>query len=141
MRQRWLLLLLQRSIVVACAIYHWWLVYTAPSSTEILWTRGVHPATRMVAIHVGCLGHGRRSRRTTTRKLWRNGLNVWLDIVFSRLGRQHTFGSVSMSLPLAIFLVRVLDGDFFVHEVLAVHVGDSFIGCFESRERDETVAL
>jgi hypothetical protein len=46
-----------------------------------------------------------------------------------------------MSLALAIFLVRVLDGDFLVGEELAVHVCDSFIARLEVRERDEAVAF
>lgn len=46
-----------------------------------------------------------------------------------------------MSLSLAIFLVGVLDGYFLIHEVLAIHVGNSVVRCFKGGERDEAVAL
>lgn len=46
-----------------------------------------------------------------------------------------------MALTLAVLLVGVLDGDFLVHEVLAVHVGNGGIRVFERGEGDEAVAL
>lgn len=54
---------------------------------------------------------------------------------------QHAFSLVSMSFSFAVFLVGVLDGDFLVHKVLAVHVGDRIIGGFEVGKGYEPVAF
>ena len=48
------------------------------------------------------------------------GLGGWLDVVLAGLGGEHAFGLVAVAVAFAVFLVGVLDGDFFVHEVLAV---------------------
>lgn len=59
----------------------------------------------------------------------------------SGLSREHTFGLVTVSLALAVLLVRVLDRDFFVHEILAVHVGDGVIRRLKVGEGNESVSL
>jgi hypothetical protein len=46
-----------------------------------------------------------------------------------------------MSFSFAIFLVGVLDRDFLVHEVLAVHVGYGVVRGFEVGEGDEAIAF
>lgn len=55
------------------------------------------------------------------------------------LGGEHALGLVAVALAFAVFFVGVLDRDFFVHEVLAVHIGDGFIGGFEVGEGYEAV--
>lgn len=46
-----------------------------------------------------------------------------------------------MALALAVLLVGILNGYLFVHQNLAVHVGDGRIGGFEVGEGNESVAL
>lgn len=74
-------------------------------------------------------------------ELWRKWLDGRLDIVFPSLRCEHTFGFITVSLAFAIFLVRVLDRDFFVHEILTVHVGDCFVRGLEIGKGDEAIAL
>lgn len=64
-----------------------------------------------------------------------------LDVVFTTGSSKGTLCSISVTLSFAIFLEGVLDGDFLVHEVLAVHVCDGVVGCFKGGEGNETVAL
>ena len=54
---------------------------------------------------------------------------------------QHAFGLITVPLSFAVFLVCILNGNFFVHEVLSVHVGYRFVGGFEIRERDEAITF
>lgn len=46
-----------------------------------------------------------------------------------------------MSFTLTILFVRVLDRDFLVHEVLAIHICDGVVRGFEVGEGDEAVTL
>ena len=69
------------------------------------------------------------------------GLCGGLDVVLAGLGGEHALGLVAVALAFAVFFVGVLDRDFLVHEVLAVHVGDGFVGGFEVGEGYETVAF
>lgn len=61
--------------------------------------------------------------------------------MFATSGSQSTLCGVSVTLSLAILLEGILDGDLLVHEVLAVHVCDGVVGCFEGGEGNESVAL
>lgn len=61
--------------------------------------------------------------------------------MFPCLGSEHAFCLITVSFTFAVFLVGVLDCDFFVHEELAVHVGYCVVGCFEGGEAYEAVAL
>jgi hypothetical protein len=81
---------------------------------------------------------------------WRNGAEHlpngdWgagrLDAVGFGLGGEHTLGLVAVTLTFAVLFVGVLDGDFFVHEVLAIHVCNGIVGGLEIGEGDETVAF
>ena len=62
-----------------------------------------------------------------------------LDVVLAGLGGEHALGLVAVALAFAVFFVGVLDRDFLVHEVLAVHVGDGFVGGFEVGKGYEAV--
>lgn len=64
-----------------------------------------------------------------------------LDVVLPGLSGEHTFCLITVSFALAIFLVGVLYGDFFIHEILTVHVRDRVVGSFERCKGDETVAF
>lgn len=44
---------------------------------------------------------------------------------------EETLGLVSMTFSFPVFLVGVLDIDFFIHEELVVHRFDGFVRCFE----------
>jgi len=44
---------------------------------------------------------------------------------------EHSLGLVTMSISLAVFLVGILNRNFLVHEVLAVHVGNGVVRSFE----------
>jgi hypothetical protein len=68
-------------------------------------------------------------------------LDLRLDVVFTTSGGQGTLCSVSVAFSLAVLLESVLDGDFLVHEVLAVHVCDGIVRGFEGGEGYESVAL
>jgi hypothetical protein len=68
-------------------------------------------------------------------------LDLRLDVVFTTSGGQGTLCGVSVTLSLAVLLESVLNGDFLVHEVLAVHVCDGIVRGFEGGEGDESVAL
>jgi hypothetical protein len=68
-------------------------------------------------------------------------LDLRLDVVFATSSSQGTLCGVSVAFSLAVLLECVLDGNFLVHEVLAVHVCDGVVGCFEGGEGDESVAL
>ena len=57
------------------------------------------------------------------------------------LGGEHALGLVAVALAFAVLFVGVLDGDFFVHEILAIHVGNGIVGGLEIGEGDETVAF
>lgn len=57
------------------------------------------------------------------------------------LGGKRTLRSVTVAFTLAVLLVGVLDANLLVHEVLSVHVLDSFIRGLECTKRDKTVAL
>lgn len=81
-------------------------------------------------------GHGR-----LLEELRREGLRSRLDTVLAGLCGESTLSSITMALALAILLVGVLDANLFVHKVLSIHVGDSVVGGFERRERDEAVTL
>jgi hypothetical protein len=63
------------------------------------------------------------------------------DVVFFRLAGKLTLGGVAVALSFAVFFVCVLHADFFVHQVLAVHVGDGVVGGFEVGVGDEAVAF
>jgi len=83
----------------------------------------------------GAAGSGRRE------ELLGDGLCGGLDVVLAGLGGEHALGLVAVTLAFAVFFVGVLDRDFFVHEVLAVHVGNGFVGGFEVGEGYEAVAF
>jgi hypothetical protein len=70
-----------------------------------------------------------------------NGGGSGLDTVGFSLSGKHSFRLVTVSLTLSVLLVRVLDRDLLVHEVLAVHVGNGIIGRFKVGERNEPIAL
>ena len=57
------------------------------------------------------------------------------------LSSEHPFGLITMSFPLAIFLEGVLDRGLLIHQVLAMHVVDSIVGCFKVGKGDESIAL
>ena len=57
------------------------------------------------------------------------------------LGREHTFCRVAVPLTLAVFLVGVLDGDFFIDKILTVHARNGIVGGFKVGEGDEAVAF
>jgi hypothetical protein len=61
--------------------------------------------------------------------------------VLASLGGQHALGLVTVSLALAVLLVRILHGDLFINQILAVHVGDGGVGGLEVAKRDEAVAF
>lgn len=91
-------------------------------------------------------GHGGPGRIAICHSCWHDGgscggselgwdlLGGWADVVLASLGGQHSLCLISMSLALAVLLVRVLYGDLLVHEILPVHVGDSCIGRFKFGE-------
>lgn len=68
-------------------------------------------------------------------------LNSRRNSVSLGLFSKHTLGFVSMSLALAIFLIRVLNCDLFGHDVLVVHAGDGRIRGLEIAVGDETVTF
>ena len=51
---------------------------------------------------------------------------------------EKAFGLVPVTFSFSVFLVGVLDIDFFIHEELVVHGFDGFVGCFEGVVRYET---
>lgn len=54
-----------------------------------------------------------------------------LNIVLSCLSGEETFSLISVAFTFTVFLVRVLDIDFFVHEILFIHGFDGAVGSFE----------
>lgn len=63
------------------------------------------------------------------------------DVVLLCLRGEHAFCFVAVTFSFPVFLVGVLDGDVFVHEVLPVHVRDRVVGGFEGAVGDEAVAF
>lgn len=61
--------------------------------------------------------------------------------MFLGLRSQHTLSFVTVTFAFAVFLVGILHGDVFVHEVLAVHVRDGVVGGFEVGVGDESIAF
>jgi hypothetical protein len=76
--------------------------------------------TPVVAVH-----HGRADG--SGKELWWKWLDGDLDVVLSCLGGEHALRLVAMPLALTVFLICVLHRYFLVHEILAVHVGYSFV--------------
>jgi hypothetical protein len=68
-------------------------------------------------------------------------LGLRLDVVLAGLASQHSLGLITVSLALSVFLISILDGDLFVHKILAVHASDCAVGGFKVCKRDEAVAL
>ena len=68
-------------------------------------------------------------------------MDLRLDVVFTTSGSQGTLCGISVAFSLAVLLEGVLDSDFLVHEVLAVHVCNGIVRGFEGGERNESVAL
>ena len=64
-----------------------------------------------------------------------------LDIVLASLSSEHTFCGIAVTLALAVFLVGILNRDFFVDEVLAIHARNGVIGGFKVGKGDEAVAF
>lgn len=110
--------------------------------TEVLRRRKARWPTRQLTTATA-VQHGSRrlGRARRGEELRRQGLDGQLDVVFAGLGGEEALGLVAVALALAVLLVGVLDGDFFVREVLAVHVGDGFVGGLEGGEGDEAVAF
>lgn len=61
--------------------------------------------------------------------------------MLASLGGQHALSLVTVPLALAVLLVRILHGDLFIHQILAVHVGDGGVGGLEVAKGDEAVAF
>jgi hypothetical protein len=61
--------------------------------------------------------------------------------MFLRLACKHTFCFIAVPLSFPIFLVGVLHGHVFIHEVLPVHVRDRVVGGFECAVGDKAVAF
>ena len=61
--------------------------------------------------------------------------------MFFRLCREGSLGRVAVPFAFAVFFVGVLDGDFAVHEVLAVHIRYSIVGRVEGGVGDEAVVF
>lgn len=57
------------------------------------------------------------------------------------LGGKHSLRLVTVSFSFTVLLVGVLNRDLFVHEVLAVHVGNGIVRRFEGPERDKAVTF
>lgn len=57
------------------------------------------------------------------------------------LSGQHPFRLVSVAFTFSVFLVSVLDVDFFIHQELVVHRFDCFVGGLERVVRYETEAF
>ena len=55
--------------------------------------------------------------------------------------REHALSFITVALAFSVLLVCILNHDFFVHHVLAVHVGDGGVSRFEIAEGDEAIAL
>merc|ERR1712225_151603 len=74
-------------------------------------------------------------------QLRRHTLHFRHDIILLARASEHTLRLITVSLALAVLLVRVLHGDVLVHQVLAVHVCDGVVGGLEAGVRDEAVAF
>jgi hypothetical protein len=88
--------------------------------------------------------HGRNDggrSATVEEELGWNLLDLRDNIVLLRLRGKHTFSIITMPLAFAVLLVGVLYADILVHEILAVHVGDSVVRSLESRVGHKSVAF
>lgn len=58
-----------------------------------------------------------------------------------RLSSKHSLCLVAMALTLTILLVRILYGDFLVHQILPVHIRYGFVRGVEGGKRDKAISL
>lgn len=98
----------------------------------------VHGLGRASGVDGHCGGGGGCSCGEELRGEWLDG---WFDTLNATGGGEGTLCGVTVAFALAVLLVGVLDGDFLVHEVLAVHVGDGVVGGFKGGKGDEAVTL
>ena len=93
------------------------------SSHAQVWGRSTH---RPRGIAGGCICHSSwHDWGCGSCELGRWDLWCWYaDIVLASLCCQHSLCLISVSLALAVLLIRVLYGNLLVHEVLPVHIGD-----------------
>lgn len=73
------------------------------------------------------MGIGEHGRRRYGGNTHRKGLGLDADIIRLCLTGESALSFVAVALALAILLVGVLDADVLVHEILAVHIGNSVI--------------
>jgi hypothetical protein len=99
-------------------------------------THGRRHAAAAIAVDDGRCHDGRLGE-----ELRRERLHGELDVVLAGLGGEFALGIVAVALALAVLLVRVLDRDGLVHQVLAVHVLDRLVRGLEVGEGYKAVAL
>ena len=89
-----------------------------------------------------CGGWWHSNRRHCSKHLSdRNWCALRLHSVSLSLRCQSSFGFITMALAFAVFLVCILYRDFFVHQILAVHIRDCGIRGFKVAKRDESISF
>lgn len=73
---------------------------------------------------LGCAHSRKASRRSNS---CRDSGRGWLNTMGFCLSSQHSLCLVTVPFALAVFLVGILYGDVFVHQILTVHVGNGVV--------------
>jgi hypothetical protein len=58
-----------------------------------------------------------------------------------RLSSEHALRWVTVPFTLAVFLIRVLDGYVFIHQILSIHICDCIVRGLEIGIRHKTIAF